>query len=98
VAEVRWTPQAADDLEGIAEFIGKDSNHYARLFVLDITTAIDRLESFPLCGRVVPEINDPCIREIPFGNYRIVYRWRDPAVEVLTVYHGARLLDPERLA
>ena len=40
MAEVRWTPQAAEDLESIAEFIAEDSPHYARLFVIDILQAI----------------------------------------------------------
>jgi plasmid stabilization system protein ParE len=32
MAEVRWTPQAADDLEAITAFIAKDSASYAKLF------------------------------------------------------------------
>lgn len=28
MAEVRWAPQAAEDLESIAEFIAQDSTHY----------------------------------------------------------------------
>jgi plasmid stabilization system protein ParE len=38
MAEVRWTPQAAGDLESITDFIAKDSPHYASLFVVDIFT------------------------------------------------------------
>lgn len=37
------------------------------------------------------EQNDPEIREMAFGNYRIVYRLRGQLVEVLTVHHGASL-------
>ena len=97
MAEVRWTQQAAEDLESIAEFIAEDSPHYARLFVINILQAINRLIDFPRSGRIVPEVNDPVIREIILGNYRIVYRIRDEIVEILTVYHGVRLLDPSRL-
>ncbi len=97
MAEVRWTPQAAEDLESIADFIAEDSPHYARLLVIDILQAISRLIDFPRSGRIVPELNDPIIREIILGNYRIVYRLRDEIVEILTVYHGARLIDPSRL-
>ena len=93
MAKLRWTPQAADDLEAITEFIALDSPHYACLFVIDILAAIERLEEFPKIGRVVPEKEDPSIREIIFGNYRIVYRIREETVEILTVYHGSRLLD-----
>ena len=97
MVEVRWTPQAADDLEAITEFIAQDSPQYASLFAVDTVAAIERIGAFPMIGRVVPEKNDPSIREIILGNYRIVYRLRDSIVQVLTIYHGARLLDPSRL-
>ena len=97
MAEVRWTAQAADDLESIAEFIARDSPQYARLFVLDVLQAVERLAPFPMIGRTVPELSDPMIREVLLGAYRIVYRVREELVEILTVYHGARLLDPRSL-
>jgi toxin ParE1/3/4 len=97
MVKVRWTPQAADDLEAITEFIGQDSEHYASLFVMDVLQAVERLAHLPRIGRVVPEINDPAIREIILGNYRIIYRLHVELVEILTVYHGAKLLDPTKL-
>jgi plasmid stabilization system protein ParE len=97
MAEIRWTPQASDDLEAIAEFISLDSHHYASLFVTDVVNATERLELFPESGRIVPELNEHLIREIILGNYRIVYRITHTAVEILTVYHSARLLTPNEL-
>ena len=97
MAEVRWTSQATVDLEAIADFIAEGSPHYARLFAVDVLDATERLATFPQCGRIVPEANDPIVREIILGNYRIVYRVKPGTVEILTVYHGARLLDPSRL-
>ena len=97
MVEVRWTLQAAEDLESIADFISKDSPHYARLFVIDVLEAVERLSNFPKLGRIVPEVDDPVIREIILGNYRIIYRATDDSPEVLTVYHGARLLDPSKI-
>ncbi len=97
MAEVRWTPQAADDLNAIAEFISKDSPHYSSLFVLDVLYAVDRLIQFPKSGRVVSEIKDPLVREVILGSYRIIYRVRRDVVEILTVFHGSRLLDPSKL-
>lgn len=47
VVEVRWILQAADDLDSIVSFISKDSEHYARLFVVDIFEALERIASFP---------------------------------------------------
>lgn len=97
MARIRWTPQAADDLESIAVHIAEDSPHYSRLFVLKIISAAERLERFPEIGRIVAECNDPRIRELLLGNYRIVHRLMDDVAEILTVYHSARLLDPSRL-
>ncbi len=97
MVEVRWTLQASQDLDSIVEFIAKDSSQYARLFVVDVFQAADRIAEFPTSGRTVPELNDPVIREIILGNYRIVYRLKENRVELLTVYHGARLLDPAKL-
>ncbi len=45
----------------------------------------------------MPELNDPAIREIILGNYRIVYRLRGNVVHILTVFHGARPLNSSYL-
>jgi len=97
MAEVRWTLQATDDLDSIAQFIAKDSPQYARLFVSDVFQAVERLSDFPKSGRIVPELNDPVVREVILGNYRLVYRFKAKLIELLTIYHGARLLDPTTL-
>lgn len=65
---------------------------------LNILQAIERLELFPESDRIVPEINEPSIRELLYGNYRIIYRVRETLVEILTIYHSARLLDLRRIA
>ena len=86
-----------DDLESIAGFISKDSFHYARLFVVEVIDSIEILAHFPRSCRTVPELKNPSVREIILGNYRIVYRLKDKVVEILTVYHGAKLLPVDKL-
>lgn len=68
MAGIRWTTQAADDLDAIAEYISNDSPYHGRLFVLRILAAIERLSIFPKRGRKVPESPDLDIREIILGN------------------------------
>lgn len=97
MAEVRWGSQAVAELEAIAGLIAESSPHYASLFVMDVLAAVERIADFPLSGRVVPETRDASLRESILGNYRIIYRARGDLVEVLTVYHGARLLGPSRI-
>ena len=95
MARLKWTPQAVEDIEAICEFISRDSFEYARLFASDIILAVRRLESFPQSGRVVPELSNLSIQEIILGNYRIIYRVNQEMVEILTVHHSAKLLNPE---
>lgn len=97
MAEVTWTPQAADDLESVTNFIAKDSPEYAAYFAADVLDAVEKLEDFPRSGRVVPELNVENIREILFGSYRIAYRIRGEVVEILTVHHGAQPLDRSKV-
>ncbi|HEX6186449.1 MAG TPA: type II toxin-antitoxin system RelE/ParE family toxin [Pyrinomonadaceae bacterium] len=89
MTKVRWTPQAADDLEAIYEFIARDSPHYAQITVEGIA-AIDRLEQFPMLGRHVPETSQADVRELIKPPYRIVYRTGE-IVKILTVFRGSRL-------
>jgi toxin ParE1/3/4 len=71
--------------------VARDSTHYAELVVERIVGAVTRLESHPRSGRVVPEVGDKLLREIVQGNYRIVYRLKPDIIEIVTVFHGARL-------
>lgn len=86
-----------DDLEAIANFIARDSTHYAQLFAAKVFDAVSRIELLPESGRVVPEIKQKNIREIILGNYRIIYRLKTDYAEILTVYHSSRLLDVDSI-
>ncbi len=90
MTEVRWTPQAAEDLQAIYDFIARDSPHYAQLTVEDILAAIDRLKRFPLMGRQVPERERDDLRELIKPPYRIVYRTGE-VLKILTVFRASRL-------
>ena len=97
MAQIRWTPQAADDLESITDYIGLDSPHYASFFAMNVISAAERLATHPRLGRAVPECSDTTIRELLLGNYRLIYRVREETVEILSVYHGSRIFDPQKL-
>jgi plasmid stabilization system protein ParE len=51
----------------------------------------------PESGRVVPEIGVVSIREVIFGQYRVIYRIKDREITILTVRHGKRLLNTQRI-
>jgi addiction module RelE/StbE family toxin len=91
VTVVRWTDQAADDLRAIREFIERDSPRYGRLVAERLFDATQRLEAFPLSGRVVPELGRDHVREIIVGEYRIVYRLEGETAVLITVFRSSRL-------
>ena len=94
MTRVLWTPQARTDLRKIHDYVARDSSQYATLVVAELIASVRRLSSFPQSGRVVPERHDPTIREVIWRNYRVVYRLVEdgPAVHILTVFRGERLL------
>jgi toxin ParE1/3/4 len=95
MAEIKWTENALSDLDAILDYISRDSIHYARLFAAKIFETVGRLSRFPKSGRIVPEMENEAIREIIYGNYRIIFRIlrEGSEVEILTVHHGAMLLN-----
>ncbi len=93
MVEVRWTKQAVQDIDKIAEFIAKDSAHYAKIQAQRFFNAVKVLEKQPKSGKIVPEKQDSSIREILIGNYRIIYKIiSSTRVDILTVHHNKRLL------
>lgn len=88
---VIWSPESVRDLESIRTYIGEDSLLYADLVVRRIVASVERLRSFPESGRIVPERDNPDIREIIVGPYRVVYRLRGGSVEIVTVFRASRL-------
>lgn len=86
-----WTRRAIEDVRSIQQFIAKDSPHYAQLVSQRLIDSVERLPAFPQSGRIVPEVNDPAIREVIQGSYRIVYRLIHGELHVLTIHHAARL-------
>lgn len=92
-----WSPLALERVNEIADFIARDRPIAAEQWVEGIFTAVERLGEFPLSGREVPEVRRPDLRELLYGNYRIVYRVEPEKVSVLTVRHGRQLLDRDEL-
>jgi len=90
--KVRWTDKAKLHLKGIRDYIASDSPKYAARTIDLITRKGDGLRRFPMSGHAVPEYDDPAIRQVIEGNYRIIYRIREEAVEILAVVHAAREL------
>src|SRR5262245_50376763 len=91
-AKLVWIEQAEGDLLEIRAHIAKDQPPTAARFVKRLRKSVDRLRYFPEMGWVIAEAKMPTIREIVFGDVRIVYHYAGDRVTILTVRHGARLL------
>ncbi len=95
MAKVSWTQAARDDVASIADYIAKDSPHYARIVVKKITALSRILIQHPRAGRIVPELEREDIREHFTYSYRLIYLVKEKDVFVLAVIHGSRLLEQE---
>lgn len=86
------TPQAQEDFQGIVKFIRRDNPQKARDFGYMLIDEALSLGSFPSMGRIVPEIDEECVREITYGSYRIIYEVPpdSTALYVLRFWHAAR--------
>lgn len=89
---VEWSKNAINDLEEIRAFISLDSPERAGRQIARIIVRTRQAALLPRSGRVVPEYNNPVIRELIEGKYRIIYEVKPEGVSILNIIHGARLL------
>ena len=92
-----WSPLAIDRATEIAEYIAQDNPSAARIWVETLFDKVQILKSSPKSGRVVPESHREDIRELIYGNYRIIYRVEKNKISVLTVRHGKQILPLEEI-
>jgi addiction module RelE/StbE family toxin len=89
---ISWSQAARSDLKRLRRYIAQDSPYYAKQFTQRLTASADKLADFPKIGKAVSEAEDldKDIREIIFGDYRIIYLAEAKRVNILAVIHGAR--------
>ncbi len=93
--KIIWSPLAVERMEEISDYIAYDSPSAANKWIDDIFDKVDLLKHNPEMGRVVPELNIKYVREMIFGNYRIIYRYDSTSIKVLTVRNFKQLLPTE---
>ena len=85
---VVWTEHALLCLAEIEDYIAMDDPATAVVFVERLIRRTDILVDQPQAGRTVPEVPGRELRELIEGNYRVVYRINESAIEVLTVFEA----------
>lgn len=85
--QLRWSPDAADDLERIASHIRKDSPEAAQRIAREIYDGVGQLRTYPSMGRPgrVRGTRELVLPSLPFV---AVYRLTAEAVEIVRILHG----------
>jgi plasmid stabilization system protein ParE len=87
---VVWTHRAWSDLERAADYIAQDSPSYAAALVSRTREAARSLTHFAERGRLVPELEEPQVRELLVDSFRLIYQVGRVEIAVLAFVHGAR--------
>jgi toxin ParE1/3/4 len=75
---------AVRDLEAISEVGDR--------LIREILASLDQWAEFPESGRVVPEFDQPWLRELVRPPFRVVYRVDGERVRVVRVWRSERLM------
>jgi len=91
---IRIAESALTDLDSIRTWYAEqDVPEVGERLIREIVASIEALADHPGMGRIVPEFDQPALRERIRPPFRIVYR-RDPKhVRVVRVWRSERLLD-----
>jgi len=95
VTVIRWSGPAIREFEGSLEYIARDNRDAADRLARAIHRAVGRLRAFPNSGRMVPELEDPTLREVVHAPFRIIYQSEENLVEILAVVRTEQETDFE---
>jgi toxin ParE1/3/4 len=87
VRQIRWTTDAADQLEAAVKYIQQDNPTAARNVAQAVIDRIEHLATLPGLGRPGEVIGT---RELVISPYVVVYRFTEEIVEILHIWHGAQ--------
>jgi len=93
--DVAFAETARRDLWEILEYIQIESPRASKKIIREFYDRLKKIASFPKAGRMIPEMNEPSLREILVGSYRLMYRLEEKRAVVLRVLHGKRLFPEE---
>jgi toxin ParE1/3/4 len=95
--KIFWSPLAIHRASEIAGYIAQDNPDTAESWVNMVFEKVEHLKEFPESGRILPETDNMTIRELIYGNYRIVYRVEKKRLSVLAVRHGKQVLPVDEI-
>ncbi|MCP5325016.1 MAG: type II toxin-antitoxin system RelE/ParE family toxin [Oceanospirillaceae bacterium] len=90
MAQIIWADTAITDLENIADYISLSNPAAAKALVQSLLNKIERLERFPLSGKIPTEIPELEYREIIAPPCRVFYRLADETVFIVHICREER--------
>lgn len=88
--QVRWSPDAIEDLDNLFDYIAEDSVDHAMQFVLKIRERANNLAIDSKQGIEIPELDDERFREVYYKGYTIIYEIQEDSIIVHEVYNQFR--------
>ena len=90
---ITFAESAVKDLEAIRIwYVDQQVPDVGGKILREIIAQIERLNSFPESGRIVPEFGIAKLREIIYSPFRIIYRLDENRVKVVRVWRSEKLL------
>lgn len=77
-------------LDDAVTYVARDSRSAAERLLVQALAAASSLDVFSERGRVVPEFDQPSLRELLVQRYRLLYEVTLAEVRILAFIHGAR--------
>jgi toxin ParE1/3/4 len=71
-------------------YVAQDSGPAAERLLIQALEAASSLDIFSERGRIVPQLNQPNIRQLLIQRYRLLYEVTPSEVKILAFVHGAR--------
>jgi plasmid stabilization system protein ParE len=87
---VDWSPEAEGHVNAILNRMGVENPWAAEKWLNGLLKVVNAAASFPNLGREYPGRNDPRLREVFHGKYRVIYVTGEDQIEIVAVWHGAR--------
>lgn len=93
VQRISLSESAVRDLQEVRQWYDSQSApEVGERLVREILACLDNLAEFPESGRVVPEFDQPWLRELVRPPFRVVYRLDGERVRVVRVWRSERLM------
>ncbi len=94
---ISFAESAVADLEELKHWYAeRDIPGVGERLIAEIFERIAALRDHPEIGRIVPEFDQPFLRELIHPPFRIVYRREQQRVRIVRVWRSERLLSPPK--